>query len=343
MIKLKICLFTSILLFNSNYSSAQDINSPADIIKILEKSDVSYEISELSSEVEPPDYSKDINMATYYTTENGGFENIQLDKTTFKLKSETEVFFQKKDYEAARKNYLIIYEKYPKLSKISTYIGQTYELEGDAKTAAAWYKKSIDNNYIDYLAHWFLGRNYINAGKIDEGIEQIMIAHILNRNYTSILNELIEVLATQNIEYDNWVLNPQYNIEKKNDEKVLIEFDELWLSYALTKAVWTYEPGYKESKGIDEGEESSLEDKEALLGIYIMTEDKKKAKKIKAIKALHLAADEKFFDEYVIYESFLPRLPLVAYQMNEAQILNLVSYLKTVRCAPMKKKKRRKK
>lgn len=340
--KFKLSLIAFMLFLSSTYLFAQDLNSPADIIKVLEESKVGYEIGQLSEEVKPPDYSMNINVAEFYTTENGGFEEIELDEATFELKEETEVLFSSKKYEEARENYLKIYEKYPKYSKIGTYIGQTYELEGDSETAVKWYKKSIDNNYIDYLAHWFLGRHYIKSGKTDKGIEQIMIAHILNRNATPILNDLIAVLEAQDIEYDNWVFNPQVKLTSKGKNQASIEFGGDWLSYGLTKAVWAYEPGYKKTKGIGEDEESSLEDKEALLGLYIMTDGKKKAKKTPSIKALHLAGDNKLFDEYVLYESFLTRIPIVAYQLSEDDILELVNYIKTVRCSPISKKKKKK-
>lgn len=338
---LRFGLIASILFLSINYSFAQEINSPADIIKILEKSEIGYEIGQLSEAVEPPDYSQNINVAEYYTTENG-FEEIELDEATFELKEKTEALFADKKYEAARENYLEIYKKYPKYSKISTYIGQTYELQGDSKTATEWYKKSIDNNYIDYLAHWFLGRSYFKAGKVEKGTEQVMIAHILNRNSTIILKDLIAILESQDIEYDNWVFNPQVEVKSKGKNEVSIYFGGDWLSYGLTKAVWAYEPGYKKSKGVEEDQASTLEDKEALLGLYIMTEDKKKAKKIKSINALHIAGDNKMFDEYILYESFLPRLPMVAYQLSEEEILGLVEYVKTVRCVPMSKKKKKK-
>ena len=266
-----------------------------------------------------------------------------MDEETLKLKEETEKLFGEKKYQEARKNYQTIYEKYPKYSKIGTYIGQTYELEGDTEKALEWYKKSIENNYIDYLAHWFIGRLYFKSGKQEKGTEHLMIAHILNRNISYILNDLIAILAEQGIEYDNWVFNPQVKVSSTGEKKVLIQYADNWLYYAMTKAVWNFEPEYRKSKGLDKDEASTLEYKEALLGIYIVTEGKKKARKDKSINALHLAMEEKMFDEYILYETFLPKLPIVAYQLGEEEILKIVNYIKTVRCSPISKKKKKRK
>ena len=100
----------------------------------------------------------------------------------------------------------------------------------------------------------------------------------------------------------------------------------------MAKALWDYEPGYRESMGVSEGYLSSIECKECLASQYISLKNAKaKTKKDPQLQILQKAVDKKFLDQYIIYELFLPQNPFIANQLSEKTILSIKNYILEVR------------
>lgn len=211
-----------------------------------------------------------------------------------------------------------------------TYIGQTYEIEGDFDNAIEWYEKTISLNYIDYMAHWFLADAYKMRGELDLAVDEITIAMILNRNNPRIEKSLSDIYKLKKLKTDDWTFNPQIKIDSTGIDEVSISFSPDWLGYAMVKAVWKYEPGYKESMGVTSGSFSTIEEKECF--ISLMTSfDKKRLKKHPEFKALKLSLDKKMIDEFIFYEIILPEYPFVAYQLTEEFLNEIKDYVKEIR------------
>lgn len=272
-----------------NSTFAQKLHEPAEIFEILEKSKLSYEINSLDEEIPPQDQTFNLNTADFYREVDDNSMRtmeVKLSEEALVIKEEAEKHFRTQNYTKAREGYEQVLELHPEYSKLLTYIGQTYHNQGEKKKASEYYQKAIKNNYIDYMAHWFLGKYYLENNKINQALDEIMIAHILNRNHTLLIKDLTLVLQKAGYKYEAWEFNPQIRLSSPASQKVKIEYREEWLGYALAKALWAYEPNYRESMGVKEGEISILEEREALLGFYVGNATNKKTSKTPLFKSL---------------------------------------------------------
>jgi len=334
---MRIAFFTCSLLLSILFLSAQQevkIHTPAEIIKMVSDSKIAYEINQLQSKIEP-DYAEKLNYNDVYRRyDKDGFSTAKYKPTDAALEAnhKAEEAFQGHNISEARKYYREAYEKDSSFYMVMTYIGQTYGLEKNPEKAIEWYQKAIQKNYIDYMAHWFLADAYDDAGRLEEAKKEILIAHILNRNNPRILTSLKIILSKNGINYENWYFSPQYKLDKSPDNKISIEYEGNWLIYALTKALWVYEPGYAESMGKkDNTLFNEYEEKEALAGM-LMQADKKKSE-IPEIRILKKALDKKMVQEYIFYEILLPQYPVAAYQFPEVMVNSIADYLLHIRCS----------
>jgi len=121
-------------------------------------------------------------------------------------------------------------------------------------------------------------------------------------------------------------------LNRISDNKVSIAISEKWIGYAITKAVWTFEPGYKESMGISKGQYSIIEDKECLISLLIGLENAKiKIKQDPQLRILKDAVDNKLLDSYILYEIILPQTPFVAFQLPKQMIKEIQDYVLNIR------------
>lgn len=340
-------LATTLLFISfSIFSFAQKLHEPAEILAILEKSKLSYGLSELKEPVSPPDHTFNLNSADFYRKiEPNSMVTMKVELTdeALKIKEEAEVFFKQKNYTAARNAYEKVLKLHPEYSKLITYIGQTYHAQGDEKKAIEHFKKAINNNFIDYVAHWFLGKSYLHNNQLDKALDEIVTAHILNRNHKLITQDLILVLKELGYEYTPWTFTPQIRLTKQDAEKIKVDFQKEWLGYSLVKAVWAFEPGYSESMGVKEGERSILEEREALVSLLVGNIDDKSFSKQPMFITLREALDNQQIDAFILYEIFMVDTPFIAYQFPEDLVKQLKEYILESRCKASKKKKKKRK
>lgn len=221
----------------------------------------------------------------------------------------------------------------PGNSQLITYIGQTYEEEYNHNEAKKWYKKAIKTNRLEYLAHWFLADIHYSEGDTKEAVYEITIAHILNRNNSSVIERLLAIYSNQGIEYLNWDFDPIYELSKNEDNSISLRYDPKhseWVSYALCKAVWAYEPGYKDNMLLDTPNIPSLvEEVECFLNVIIAFNEKYGNQKSddEAVNRLIKAFEKNYITEFVIYEKLLIEDPLIAYLIDKESIDMVVDYI----------------
>ncbi|MCP4155526.1 MAG: hypothetical protein GY757_47825, partial [bacterium] len=82
----------------------------------------------------------------------------------------------------------------------------------------------------------------------------------------------------------------------------------------------------KKAKGVKEGEFSILEEKEALFSLYsdLLLKDKFEGE---AFKALELAYDKKWVNEFLFFEIILIKHPYVAYELSQQFIEKIADYI----------------
>ena len=330
---MKKSFLTAVFVFIVVFLMGQSLHSPSEIFQIMEKSPVSYELNLLDSIIPVPDRTENLNYNFYYRVidENSiSTFRYETSETANNYFSKAEKYYSEGNYDLAREMYLKVLETDSNYFEVMTYIGQMYENEGDIDNAIKWFKIAIDHNYIDYMAHWFLADAYQDQGDLDKAVDEITIALILNRNNPRIKDSFSNIYKKKKLKSSDWTFNPQMRIDSIGINKVKISFEEVWLGYALVKALWEFEPGYSESMGVTKGTYSTIQDKEALLGLMSGL-NKKKIKKEPEFKALNKSFDNKMLDEFILFEIVLPDIPMVAYQLPKETILDIKNYVIQVR------------
>jgi len=324
-----------LILFVFSYVHSQDIHSAADILKIMSNSKTGYQVKELDKPVKCADYSKKLNynnsfrvMSDSGITTNGF--NIKVLSEPMLQKAES--YFQAKDYLNALNSYKSALKEDSTLFFVMTYIGQMYEKQRDNAKSIFWYKKAINKNYIDYMAHWFLADNYISTGNLKNSVDEIIIARILNRNNPRIKKSMNSIFLKANRDTTDWYFTPQIDISRISDSIVSVSMNTKWTGYAMAKALWKYEPGYSESMGVKKNERSTIEDRECLNALLTTLENSKtKIAKDPQLLILKEAFEKDLMDEYILFEIILPDNPFVAFQLSENTILGIKDYVLNVR------------
>jgi tetratricopeptide (TPR) repeat protein len=310
-----------ILLSSITYGFSQKIHSPAELIKIMNDSKLSYEIKVLDKPIECMDYSDKLNYHDYYrVSKDSGLITYKFNPNNEakQLFDRAEKEFQTKNIDNALIDYRLALKMDSSLSKIMTYIGQIYSNKGDYDNAIKWYKMAISKNYIDYMAHWFLADLYLDRKDFKNAVDEIVIAQILNRNNSRIKKSWINILEKAKRNTEDWCFKPQMEISKISDNKISVSISDKWTGYAVAKALWTYEPGYRELMGVSQGQYSTIEDKECLISLLVGLENAKiNIKKDAQLRILKKAVENKHLDEYILYEIVLPKTPFVAFQLPE--------------------------
>jgi tetratricopeptide (TPR) repeat protein len=329
----KYSLLLSVLFF-AVFGMAEKIHEPSEILKMLMDSKIKYEVKMLKTPVPSKDYSKKVNALNFYRV----VTDSTITTVNYTLRDSAQHYFDKAESffdsnpDSALIYYTLMRTAQPELYFGLTYTGQLFERKGEFRTAIEWYKQSINVNYIDYMAHWFLADAYVATGELDKALDEILIAQILNRNNERIKKSLVTILKKSKLKTEDWYFNPQVILSKDSDNKVNVEMGSQWFGYGMAKALWEFEPGYRQSMGVDSGEISTTEYKECLFCQVVSMENSKlKIKKIPQFRILKDAAYNKHLNEYILYEIILPEIPFVACQLSEESISDIKDYLINVR------------
>jgi len=314
--------------------SAQVIHKPADLMKIMKASKLSYKVEDMYIDMDIKDYSKVLTESNTYHEDSDGHMIVK--KLVLSKDAETDwalaekAFTVDSDFKAAKKLYKSVFDLQNDYYPAKIRLGQIYEKEGDFEKAVSSYKQAISKNYIDFISHWHLAEAYHKAKNYDEAAGEITLASILNRNNNEILERLNEIYADANITYSDWVFSPQVKIfksQKENEIKVLCKQD--WNGYAIGKAIWDYEPGYAEGQGEKPGNNSLMEEKECLLNLIAGqdTSDITLRHKDPGIAGLLKAQENKMIESFIYYEEFLRSKPSMVYELPNNVIKKMRNYV----------------
>ena len=331
---MKKCSILIVLIAIGSHLFSQQIHSPAEILKIMSDSKLSYEVNVIDKAIECPDYSKKLNYHDSYRVKSDSGLFTYAFKPNDKAKplfDKAETFFQS-NVDSALFYYELSLKADSSLYNVMTYIGQMYEHKGDVANTIKWYKTAISKNYIDYMAHWFLADACLKTGDTKNAVNEIVIAQILNRNNQNIKKSAANIFKKSFLSSDDWYFNPQVEMKKISDSKISLAFNEKWIGYAMAKALWSFEPGYSKSMGVGQGQYSTIEDRECLISLLVSLENSKiEIDNDRQLSILKEAAENKFLDEYILYEIVLPKTPFVACQLPEETILGIKDYILKVR------------
>lgn len=328
-----VCSFQLLIAQNSDET---EMNGPAEIMKTLEESELTYNIEIFDEEIECEDRSNNVNLNDVYRVENDTSINVypydDLSPVAMENMEKAEELFANGDIEEAILMYQKVLNTDPDFYTVWTYIGQMYGSLGELELAKKQYKKTINTNYIDYLAHWLLADIYLMQKHIDSAAREITIASVLNRNNPRLKKLQFEIYEKAKLDDEDWCFNPQILVEKVDTGNISVKFGKDWIMYALCKATWEFEPGYKESRGVAKGEYSTTEERECLVNLMVgLMNSKAKYKKDKSLKTLDEAIHNGMATEYILYEIFLPKHPNVAYNLPKETIGSIADYVLNLR------------
>ena len=301
-------------------------NPYQEVMSILEKSKIKYNLTNLTSPVKAENRSDVLNATAYRVKTSKGFQvkGVNFAPEAKKIYLQAENLFSANKYEEARNLYKKVLLLSPENTFLMTLIAQTYGIERKFDDAMNWYKKSIQANFIDYLAHWLLADIYRLKGMKKEALNEIAIAKVLNRNNPRLEKLRSEIFALNGLSDVEWRFNPQIRIERTVQNNINIEADSVWTMYALFRAAWLNEPEYREILQ-KRSKRSNLEDWVGLEGLELVINQGMKGPEI--LKRLDDAFNADRIDEFVTYEITLVRQPKYAYYYEEDAIKALAEYL----------------
>lgn len=237
-------------------------------------------------------------------------------------------------FKKARKLYNKILQLTPDNAQIMTYMGESYLLQEELQLAKKWFRLALSYNPIDYSAYKNLAEIYLKEEKIDSAVEAITTAHIFNRNNTLVLLRLQEIYKKANQQYySDWAFEPKFYLENDADT-VTILADGIWLTYAMYKAVWSYEEDYHYIKSSQEVSDFLFHaEMEAALGTYLTysamrSEDQRN---YPSMRAIELALDNELLEAFVMYEILLVDHPTLGAHLTPSFMQQLEKYIRLVR------------
>ena len=322
-------LLITLLLLSVIPARSQDIHTPSELFAIMAESSITYELGILDKEIKAPDRSNQVNYNNVYRVIDGDrilTKEYQPSIESKKFVDQAERLFRLSDYNGAREQYQLALQTDPSLYYIMTYIGQTYGMQKDFEKAIEWYQKSIQANYIDYMAHWFMADAYKELKDLDNAVDAITTARILNRNNPRIYLSMQAIYKLKKIKTPDWTFTPQVELDSVSENTIKVTVQEDWFGYGVAKALWTYDTDYRKKQGAKPGSFSTTEEIECIIGL-LTSFDKKRAKKDPMIKTLNKSIEDKQLIAFIFYEIILPKHPYVAYQLNDQIISDMKEYV----------------
>lgn len=309
-------------------SFAKDENPLQEAMEIIKESKTLYSLKYLDKPIPVPDRSRLINYPVY-REKNGDSYDVKAIKATGeakKLLDKAENYFGSHQYAKARDAYTLALQEDPKLYSAITYIGQTYGIEKNWDKAELWYKKAIEANYVDFLAHWLLADVYKIKGQKEKALDEISIAKVLNRNNPRLEALRKEIYGLNGLNIKNWTFNPQVRMSRDSvTGNVNIVADSIWSYYAFVQAAWFYEPVYK-AKAKKYSMPQAMY-RECLMGFLPFIGDKALVDSVDVLKRLVKVIEADKLDEFVFYDMLLLDYPTASFQLDKKQIEGLKDYL----------------
>lgn len=259
-----------------------DFLSPADIMKRLEASKVSYRLEPKDS---PPGgwadqlWPQRVEAVSVpkVVVENGQrvIREWPANAKAQELINQAEVHFKERRYSDAAKLYEQALAVCPDCYLALAYLGDAKLFGGDPAAALVDYQKATRMNPDDYRLYYFQGSALARLGRLEEAREAFAMSLVLNpRN--PILRQFFRENRGLGMVVQNDVVVPR-GFAHEEGKEVLIEFDPgygaAWLAFANCKGLWIGEPSHRQDMtGSTEHHFSSIEEAECLVSAAMVHE-----------------------------------------------------------------------
>jgi len=326
LIPIEVVLLMFVFVSASTFAQVESVpklHTPAEIMKIMENSELTYEIG--GDYIVPlPDSPVVLSNQMFLREKEGGYslETYSLSDQTRQVLQEGEEAFHNEDFGKAMTLYQQLLEVQPEYFHALTLIGDAYFSIGQFDSAKSWFSRSIELNFADYNAHWFLADTYEKLNNMEAAADEATIAHLLNVNHSNLRKAVRYYRERTNHPWKEWVFDPQYALSKDGNE-VTIKTTAEWLGYALVKAAWAYEPGYAQSMLGNQKDKLVVvwpEEKEAIMAVLASNEK---------LSHINDIIDKGFFTEFILYEVTAKMKPSILVLLPREMFARMVEYVNT--------------
>ena len=331
--------------FGTSILSAQQgkLHEPAEILKIMEESELSYGLEE-TDEIEPAAVETPQLLPGLASVMQNGervLGNLELSEEAGPAWVQAEKHFVDKEFDQAIAGYREVLALQPDYITAYTMIGDAFVNMKQYDSARFYLRLAIERNYLDYQAHWFLATTENKSGNDKEALREITIAHILNPGHGLLKRTLKLYRKKMDQGWDEWSIAPAYELIEESEDEVRVRFANGWMMYALTKALWAFEPGYAENMGIESEAEmmlSTLPEKEALL-LFLLEQQVMEAQAkedadiklnpetVELAERIQAIAEAGMLDLLIYYEILGKNYPKLFSMLNKDSIEHFINYL----------------
>lgn len=336
-------IFLSLIIFAfQQISVAQYLHTPKEMERIMLQSNLNYDLDSSLSRTQLPAFPVLKNVWIARNSATG----MELIKSPRSFSKKYEKAFDKgiKAFDRGRYNEAIdqcqkalLYESdRPACYKC---IGRSYLAKKDFVMAAHWLNEAIEFNFIDFEAHRLLAEAYDAQRAFGKAVRHITLAHLYNRNQMEILDELKAIYRRSGLEYNSWEFRPIFFVSKDVEDRVTVYYKNgPWKAYANCKAVWMFEPGYREKmQELADVDNRIIEEKECLLNALISYEQLEQDKtEFPELAFLSLSLSRQMVDDYIVYEILSRANPLLVSKLSIEKVDRLAEYVLTVRTNKLK-------
>ncbi len=319
------------LFFTSYFSYSQQLHTPDQLLEIIEKSKITYEIDSLANGIAPKSYP--IIESGLQIVRNG--EKSALVSSKIGTSKEYEKYQKKANKLIAKRKYskvILIYEKLlnndPDNLELKKKLADLYQKDESLDKAEETYSTILEKNPIDFENLSSLSFFYQKKGEKDKAIRYGIRAHLMNRNDEELKNGLERVLLENGFTYLDWEFRPNYALDKQRGVVNIKFAGNPWLAYGVCKAVWENETEYVEQmKTVSDAPVAEIEEKECLLNA-LLTYNSLKTEKINypELKGLALALSSKMINRYIVYEIEARENPKMLLTLSDDRIEELIEY-----------------
>ena len=166
----------------------------------------------------------------------------------------------------------------------------------------------------------------------ETALKAALFAKALNRNNPKVQQILEKAALLNGMTYKDWAFVPKIKLENHEPSKVKVTYEgEPWKAYAMSEAIWEYEPDYAESKSTTNQQElDMIRYKESLLNGVIAYELMKYSDHkvhYPEMEAFGTAVGEGLTDEYIYYEIISLKNPYCMSELDKNALDRTVQYL----------------
>jgi tetratricopeptide (TPR) repeat protein len=308
--------------------------SPPEILEIVEKSDVMYNIVcpiEGLPDVNPANTAKNLfplsaQPAEYpllMTKDDGStvLAEYPFSAEVSDMFNEAENLFTNGRYAEAIRSYQKIIDRSPDCYIAYAHIGDSYYKMKQHHQAIGYFDKAIEINPLDHRTFLYKADALMHLGRPDEAKAAYIHALSLRPRYWLALANLRHFADTLNVEVRTDLFQPKVFVRREKDAIGVYISDEqslnVWLPYALAKAIWLGEPSHREPHlGDPTYRWSSAEETEALYSLITVyktlkhLDATKPDPKLDLLEKITEAGDLPYFIGYEIASRISPHVTL---------------------------------